>query len=80
MKPPKKLKSKHDNFLPYFLILPVTHNGIWVPVYGRGGSASIQYATFLLDGKQEVGDFNDIFHILYALHLTEMGHLQYPPL
>ena len=49
-------------------------------VYSREGSASIQYATFLLDGKQGVGDFNNIFHILYALHLTKMGHLQYPPL
>ena len=43
-------------------------------------SASIQYDTFQLYRKQGVGDFHDIFHILYAFHLTKMGHLQYPPL
>ena len=61
----KKLRGvKHQNmlgpkreafFFAYFWILLVKH------IYGAG-----KYATFWLNGGQDVDDFRDIFHIFYA--------------
>ena len=56
MKHQNKLWLKHEAFfLAYFLILLVKH------LYGGG-----KYATFWLNGGQDIDDFRDIFHIFYA--------------